>query len=337
MNSKIRKTIKPLFISLVASFFIAQVSAKETVTVSSGGKDMFDLVFLSNSECTSGSQSVCSSGDLSENQKRVVRSAAQIWADILAPGSKNEFSSVIEIAADNNGEHKDTAAFYTTWFAEVPKASAIGDAIINDKYAGIGPGDISYGVYQTWADLLADHPTFNVNRTGGSMIMGTQVESDANLINEPSMVSKRDVFSTAIHEIGHGLGVSKKIMTDFIYDRNGHDYRNDPDLINKNAGQFMDSGVVFIGDNVRKVLGNEYMNRVGGLPLNGKEGSGKTEIDAGHFELDNSLQSHQMWRNWVFFMEAELAVLKDIGYDIDLKNIYGKSIYGDNQNINYTD
>ncbi|PZT48225.1 autotransporter [Helicobacter valdiviensis] len=82
----------------------------------------------------------------------------------------------------------------------------------------------------------------------------------------------------------------------------------------------------FIGENVLEVIKNAKLgyDGINGIPINGWEGD---DLDVSHVELDNSLMSHQSWRNYLFYMEAELALLQDLGYEFDRKLYYGDSIY----------
>ena len=93
----------------------------------------------------------------------------------------------------------------------------------------------------------------------------------------------------------------------------------------------------FVGDNVTEVLDGKTFTRgdgeqVSGIPINTWE-SGP---DFSHIELARSMMSHQYYRSYVNFMEAELAVLQDIGYTIDRKNFYGRSIYNDGLTLTNT-
>lgn len=96
-----------------------------------------------------------------------------------------------------------------------------------------------------------------------------------------------------------------------------------------------DAGVYYTSENVQDVLQGatiyyhdqlhfEKPVGVNGLPVNGWE-EGMAELS--HIELQNSLMSHQYWRNWSTFMEAELAVLQDLGFDIDRRDWFGYSVY----------
>lgn len=76
----------------------------------------------------------------------------------------------------------------------------------------------------------------------------------------------------------------------------------------------------------------ETLPRVWGMPIHNADDD---EIDLSHLELRNSFMSHQYFRNWLVPMEAELAVLKDIGYDIDLRRFFGKSYYLSNLTENF--
>ena len=109
------------------------------------------------------------------------------------------------------------------------------------------------------------------------------------------------------------------------------------------------SGAYFTGTNVQEVLDGaklsfaedgygEYADSVPGIPVISTDATGYYDengnpvyyVDLSHIELQNSLMSHQYWRNWTTFMEAELAVLQDLGFDLDRKAFFGHSIYHDN-------
>ena len=93
-------------------------------------------------------------------------------------------------------------------------------------------------------------------------------------------------------------------------------------------------GVYFSGENVSEVLnGAEIawangtdLPTVNGIPIECYEGEDEN-LDLSHLELQNGLMSHQNYRNWCTLMEAELAVLQDIGFTIDRSKFFGKSIY----------
>ncbi len=48
-----------------------------------------------------------------------------------------------------------------------------------------------------------------------------------------------------------------------------------------------------------------------------------------HLAVDPLLMTHELYRNYPFFTELELAVLQDLGYQIDRSEFFGKSYYRD--------
>lgn len=171
---------------------------------------------------------------------------------------------------------------------------------------------------------------------------------------------KMDLVATIFHEMAHGLGIST--------DTNGDAETGEPFPVrlgdspnpwmrglrddNGNAGQpgapilcdgcdnaFDENGFDvrndqghFVGKSVNEVL----QGALPGVPVRMQQEDllGELSVDTdmmSHLELKNGLMSHQDYRNYTTFMEAELAVLQDLGYDIDRRRFFGGSIYGDDQ------
>ena len=89
----------------------------------------------------------------------------------------------------------------------------------------------------------------------------------------------------------------------------------------------------FRGPHVSEVLNGAFSNSI---PVNGYQdyfyedyGITLFYAELSHLELERSLMSHQRYRNYTMLLEAELAVLQDIGHDIDRSLFYGHSIYND--------
>ena len=97
----------------------------------------------------------------------------------------------------------------------------------------------------------------------------------------------------------------------------------------------------FVGPHVTEALGDATFNGVKGLPVNAWERSvdksGKVIIkfEGSHLQTAG-MMSHRSYSNYTSFMEAELAVMQDLGYNFDRKAFFGRSIYSDGGTIRNT-
>ena len=95
----------------------------------------------------------------------------------------------------------------------------------------------------------------------------------------------------------------------------------------------------FVGKKVSEVLGSATFDGVSGVPIStwtayhDTDGKFSYNINLSHIQIANGMMSHQGYRNYTTFTEVELAVMQDLGYNIDRKNHYGYSLYDNNQNI----
>ncbi|SHI63992.1 Uncharacterized conserved protein, contains a C-terminal beta-barrel porin domain [Anaerovibrio lipolyticus DSM 3074] len=89
----------------------------------------------------------------------------------------------------------------------------------------------------------------------------------------------------------------------------------------------------FIGSDVTAALDGGTFYGVNGLPVKGWEKEdGIFTFEGSHIETAG-IMSHRSYRNYTTFLEAELAVMNDIGYDIDRKAYYGRSIYNNGRTL----
>lgn len=215
---------------------------------------------------------------------------------------------------------------------------------------------------QTWVQVVIQNAQVNGLRNEADGVIKIGRIGFANQPYAPSQLiigKKADISVVMFHEIGHALGILNIVenlnpgsefhnvafaneiseYSSHLRDDNGNAARpgqiiwcdgcvNPP--VDKREDAFdvrRDKGY-FAGAHVSEVLSGAMPGvpvRMTPLPEDGKG------VDANymsHLELKNSLMSHQSFRNYTHFMEAELAVMQDLGYQIDRRNFYGSSIYG---------
>lgn len=164
---------------------------------------------------------------------------------------------------------------------------------------------------------------------------------------------KDSVLLTAVHEIAHGLGILSSVedrgsldetqpyfesqlssWTQLLRDDNGKPARAGQKILCDGCDNSYDPDAFDVrqdkgyltGTHIEQVLAGGLR----GVPVKMLgEGGGIDNNFMSHIELQNSVMSHQNYRNYSGFMEAELAVLQDLGYTIDRANFFGRSIYGD--------
>lgn len=167
----------------------------------------------------------------------------------------------------------------------------------------------------------------------------------------PRDPSRLDFSGVMFHELGHALGILSGVQDDLedsptprfgerlnqwsehLRDDNGnparpgqaimcsqcdHSYSADAFDVRKDQGYFS-------GRHVDEVLAGAMP----GLPVRMLSAGQLDEDYMSHIELRNSLMSHQDYRNYTSFVEAELAAMQDMGLQLDRRNFFGFSVYGD--------
>lgn len=179
------------------------------------------------------------------------------------------------------------------------------------------------------------------------------------------LAPKVDMTSVLIHEVAHALGVSADTETYDLFDDRGNvvgeglffsstlsawsSHLRDENGKTAAADQYIwcelcqtppvgvDSfdahkdQAYFTGEHVNSVLSGAMPGIRVRTGVDLANDNDKPVFS--HIELKNSLMSHQNYRNYTAFMEAELAMLQDIGYTIDRRKFFGYSVYNDGSKL----
>lgn len=272
-----------------------------------------------------------SSWDFNQQQKEKILNAARYWAEVITPVN-GKLPAIINVGTFNENNAVGDSVRYFNGSTRLTKLQSV--------LEGFESGELVFGAH---AEL-------------GIGMMGFD-----DLSYVPSQLirtGKMDLTSVSIHELAHGLGISSMILdrfgegeltpafsvlqpfdswTSHLRDDNGnaaspgqqilcHGCNNDDPQgfdVRKDRGYFS-------GEQVDQVLAGAMP----GVPVRMLEDDGSVNNDyMSHIELKNSMMSHQAYSNYFTFMEAELALLQDMGYQIDRRNFFGFSVYGDGQTL----
>lgn len=268
-----------------------------------------------------------STWNLDEQQKSAVFKAVQEWANIIRP-AEGSIPAIINIGT-LDVENKAGAT------ARIDEADGTLYSSIQTTFMGSTNAPVNAGA----------HGYFYLGRTK----WGLEDSGASQLPNKHAF----SLTATAFHELGHALGILTYISRDAVHpvffeyglnsyekllrDDNGNPAHQGQIVIcpsctslDMNGFDVRKDKAYLTGQNIQEVLAGAMP----GVPvkMTGVRGGPDTD-NMSHLELKNSLMSHQLFRNYMTFMEAELAVLEDMGYGIDRRNFYGYSIYNDGQTL----
>ena len=337
-NGKIttRRTALSCAVALLCAHAMQQASASSTVYANYKNKPFFEFEILNTGEtATAVPPSYNPTGEVEVAQREItadevkgLEMAGKLWAEILGPGAVNSTPVKVQVIGYDESFANASAISFPNLDASGQSENVVGPVaqITSNEnaqypmYVQIGAGlDFAYIDYW-YTQAIGDGFDYN---------------------------------ATIFHEIGHALGISffddlNINYNNFLYAIRGVQYQpdrkqvlerfdletGDPTVYDESVflvGEGAQSGVYFKGEHVSEVLEGSSLI---GIPINGTESDGtNTFFELSHFELERSMMSHQNYLYYTFFMEAELAAMQDLGYTIDRKNFYGRSIYADGQEL----
>lgn len=269
-----------------------------------------------------------STWNLNQALKDGVVSALTYWAEIIK-AKPAQLPAIINIGTFN----AENAAASSRHFGD-------GETLLQAALSGREVDELDFGSHAQI--ILGD---FNFDETNRPLSL------------LPASPDKTDLFGTVFHELAHALGIINSVTAlgdnvktpyfdeglglwaQHLRDDNGNPARPNQAIVcslctNTYAPDSFDlrkDQGYFTGAHVQEVLAGALP----GVPVRilSENGGQIDDNFMGHTELKNSLMSHQIYTNYTTFMEAELAILQDLGYDIDRRNFFGHSVYGSGQQL----
>ncbi|WP_276807847.1 autotransporter outer membrane beta-barrel domain-containing protein [Castellaniella defragrans] len=325
------KSLTGLFSLMLAGLSCAQAYEVHTITTPAGQPafelryfDPADGPFVSDNEGTQ-----VSTWAWSPHLIQQINQGVRYWASLIQPQGALA-PAVIHIGT------------YDAW------ANAFGLSILGD--GGRNPKT----VLQMRLQGLPSSPASMEDGSHAAFGLGPSVYPTVTHFSQIPLTGKDDIVSTAIHELGHGFGIISSIRNtagtltpafgdvlggwaSLMVDDNGNPARPGQVILCRGCPNPAASDVFDVRQDKGMLVG-PHIDEVlaGGLPgvpvaMLKHKVDGTVSVDdnyMSHIELKNSMMSHQSYRNYTGFMEAELAVLQDLGYTIDRRNFFGRSIYG---------
>ncbi|MBQ9572993.1 MAG: autotransporter domain-containing protein [Acidaminococcaceae bacterium] len=305
---------------------------------------------------TSGENIWTSDGTLPDWQKERINLAADYWDGLLKHTSTARQPAVLAVVSDDTYNNASGHGYPAAVMVEGKPVIVTGpNAVLNHGMTLTENAEpaarIKIGAVMFPTDASPHH-------------YDTPLPQDSTACLTPNMIHEIG------HAMGLDAVINYSVPAfyeyPFLYDSHLYDWRGvqarpgmEIQTVNHRAsaaeyfdlpGYFMEDDTTrlpyFSGEHVQDVLqgaqlcnydpvGYKRNQSVPGIPINGNEtfpGDGDS-IELSHIELRNGLLSHQKWRNYVSPMEAELALFQDLGYTIDRRDFFGRSVYGDGLTI----
>ncbi|WP_323012218.1 autotransporter outer membrane beta-barrel domain-containing protein [Castellaniella sp.] len=264
---------------------------------------------------------------LSVDQKANILQAAQYWASVIRPVPGGTVGVLNIGTFDGEGAFGASLPLGNGTAFKVPLQIALqGEAL--------SAAQLPYGTHGIFTMGLMDW-------TPG--------------VDRQSQIGDRDglnMTAVAVHEFAHTLGVMTTsaqgspnqfffgdeftTWSTYLVDDNGRAGHAGQEILCAACANTDPAGFDvrqnqgrFVGPHVLEAL----EGGLSGIPVTmmRQDPLGNESLDAdtmSHMELKNSLMSHQKYRNHTRLMEAELAVLQDLGYGLDRRDFFGRSVYG---------
>uniref|UniRef100_UPI0026EEA6AE autotransporter outer membrane beta-barrel domain-containing protein n=1 Tax=Anaerovibrio lipolyticus TaxID=82374 RepID=UPI0026EEA6AE len=310
--------------------------------------------------------------NLAEQLINGTEKSTSYWSEMLGPGAKNTQPWQIFVNGDyDQNAYAMSISFNSDGKKLYNKPELVyTKSLIEDNY---GLEALTYENAKTGVTPAGNYGYSNINvgaYTGANRegsINGWWVDADTVL---PTNEQSTDYVATFRHELAHALGFFAardfkgkdvyfvKNITDqtswtmHLYDQNGNPAKGGMQIVTtqifnklkkkKPDLQPEDFFIVddtvdtagygyayFSGEHVLEALDGAKFFGVSGLPVNGWESTG---FDGSHLQTAG-MMSHRLYSNYTSLMEVEIAVMQDLGYKIDRKAYFGRSIYTRGENI----